>query len=188
MGPSCILLSFMIFNIQFLKRSKTSFKASLLDMSRTTTWIPPPEFSSVPSSSITHLIILESNSDHYNQLIRLHIEHKSIPSAFPTSYLSLMKLALAKQSKPELTRIITMPGVLIAIGYCLMSQKISVSGILPSTSICGLIECSIILANEIVICNKSNKRLKTILNFKCFFLRFKDAYCSTFLQGYMLVL
>ena len=76
-------------------------------------------------------------------------------------YLSLMKLALAKQIKPELMRIIETPGIGMAIGYCLMSQKVSVSGSLTSTSVPGLMESSIIFANEIVTCNISNNLSKT---------------------------
>ena len=43
-------------------------------------------------------------------------------------------------------------GVLMAIGYWLMSQKISVPGSLPSSSMPGRIDFSNIFANEIATC------------------------------------
>lgn len=64
-------------------------------------------------------------------------------------YLSLTTLEFAKQSEPELIRITKMPGVLVAMGYWLTSQNASVLGILPRTSIPGLIDCITIFPNEI---------------------------------------
>lgn len=58
-------------------------------------------------------------------------------------------MAFAKQSEPELIRMTKMPGVLVAMGYWLTSQKASVVGILPRTSIPGRIDWITIFANEI---------------------------------------
>lgn len=71
-------------------------------------------------------------------------------------YLSLIKLAFAKQSKAELMRTAKMPGVLTAMGYWFISQYTSALGSLPSASMPGLMAFSNILANEIVTCNPSN--------------------------------
>lgn len=57
-------------------------------------------------------------------------------------------------------RITMMPGVLVAIGYCVTSQKASVLGTLPSTSTPGLIDCISIFANEIITCTCPNKKLE----------------------------
>lgn len=79
------------------------------------------------------------------------------------AHLSLTKLELAKQSNPELIRRIEMPGVLMAMGYWLMSQKWSVPGSLPSPPTLGLMEFSIILANEIVTCTQIQKLTPDII-------------------------
>lgn len=63
-----------------------------------------------------------------------------------------MKLALAKQIEAALIRIIKIPEVLVAIGYWTTLQKISVPGSLPSTSVLGLMDSNISLANEIITC------------------------------------
>lgn len=69
-------------------------------------------------------------------------------------------MALAKQSKPESMRIIKMPGALAAMGYWLISQKVSVLGILPSTSTPGRIECSNIFAKEMATCKIKHQKKK----------------------------
>jgi hypothetical protein len=63
-----------------------------------------------------------------------------------------MIFAFAKQSKADLTRIITTPGVFAAMGYWLMSQNISVPGIRPRVSVPGRIEMRTIFANDIPTC------------------------------------
>lgn len=68
-------------------------------------------------------------------------------------YLSLTKLAFAKQSKPDLTRMMRTPGVLRAIGYWWISQKVWLPGSFPNISVPGLIEITIIFANDITNCN-----------------------------------
>lgn len=97
----------------------------------------------------------------YHTLIKFNLHHISIFFSCKqinaiNAYLSLIKLALAKHSNEELTRIIKISGVLMAIGYWMMSQKISVPGSLPSSSMPGLIDFSIIFASEIVTCTPKN--------------------------------
>jgi len=58
-------------------------------------------------------------------------------------------LALEKQSNADLTRIITTPGVLTAIGYCCTSQNRSVPGSLPRVSVPAPIEIQIIFVKDI---------------------------------------
>lgn len=84
-----------------------------------------------------------------------HIQKKKKDNKKKTActYLSLMKLALMKQKKPESMRVISRPGILLATGYCLVLQKISVPCILPSFSTSGRIEFSIILAKDIITCD-----------------------------------
>lgn len=69
------------------------------------------------------------------------------------SYLSRKKLALAKQNVPVLIRVIRMPDNLLATGYCIMLQNRSVPGILPSTSVLGLMDVTITFPNDITTCN-----------------------------------
>lgn len=63
-----------------------------------------------------------------------------------------MKLALAKQNVPELIRVIKMPGIVFATGYCKTLQNKSVPESLPSTSVLGFMELTIILPNDITTC------------------------------------
>ena len=63
-----------------------------------------------------------------------------------------MKLAFMKQRKGESIRIMSNDDVLVTIVYCLMLQKMSVPGILPSISTRVLIELNMILAKEMTIC------------------------------------
>lgn len=59
-------------------------------------------------------------------------------------YLSLMKVAFAKQSKGDLMRTERTPGSITAIGYWLTSQNMSVPGTFPKVSIPGCIELMMI--------------------------------------------
>lgn len=70
-------------------------------------------------------------------------------------YLSLMKVALAKQSKGDLMRTERTPGSITAIGYWLTSQNMSVPGTFPKVSIPGCIELMMIFANDIATCKPS---------------------------------
>lgn len=73
---------------------------------------------------------------------------------YKTIYLSLMKLAFMKHRKEQSIRIRSTLGVGIAIGYCLMLQKTSVSSILPRTSMLGRIALITIFAKEMIICKR----------------------------------
>ena len=64
-----------------------------------------------------------------------------------------MEFAFAKQSDPELIRIISRPGTFVAIGYWMTLEKVLVPGTLPSTSVLGRIEPTITLTKEITTCN-----------------------------------
>lgn len=69
-----------------------------------------------------------------------------------------MEVEFAKQSEPELILMIKMFEVLVAPGYCVMSQNVSiVPGSLPCTSVLARIVSSIILANEMPTCNRPNR-------------------------------
>lgn len=59
-----------------------------------------------------------------------------------------MGFAFAKQNEPELRRIMLMPGTSRTPGYCALSQKISVPGSLPNSSMPGLMALRINLPNE----------------------------------------
>lgn len=74
------------------------------------------------------------------------------------NYFSLTKLAFAKQRKPDLIRIISTGGVLMAIGYWSTSQKVSVPGSLPRISVPGRIETMMIFTNDIVTCNSNDHK------------------------------
>ena len=91
---------------------------NLLDMSRITASTVPFPFSfTLFSSSVTHLTILKQVAfirDKVQLAPLLCVSHM-YTNAYDV-YLSLMKLALAKH-KAELTRMITMAGILMAIGY-----------------------------------------------------------------------
>lgn len=122
-------------------------------MSRTNT--PTRSFVFSPFSSVTLLKILK-----HIKIIASHYLRKKlngIPGA-EILYLSLMKLAFAKQSVPESTRSINMPVILVAIGNWVMSRKIYVAGSLPCSSVLGRTEFRIILTNEMVTCNISIHR------------------------------
>ena len=150
---------------------------NLLDMSRITAWVLSFEFS-LPSSSfsVTLFIILKQITMTMSFLfVRLNRASLSLSLSlslfsllwkhmWEDTHLSLTKLALAKQSNPELMRTIKMPGVLMAMGYWLMSQKISVPGSLPNPSTLGLMEFSIIFANEIVTCMQSFQDIISVEN------------------------
>lgn len=84
-----------------------------------------------------------SNLSNINQFLNF------VAKMFVYLYLSSIELALAKHNNADLTRKINTPGVLTVIGYWLVSAKVSVPGILPSVSIPGRIDMSMILANEI---------------------------------------
>lgn len=70
-------------------------------------------------------------------------------------YLSLMKVALAKQNKGDLIRTERTPGSITAIGYWFTSQNMSVPGTFPKVSIPGCIELMMIFANDIATCKPS---------------------------------
>ena len=67
-------------------------------------------------------------------------------------YLSRMKLALAKQNVAEVILVIKRPESLLAMGYCIMLQKMSVPGTLPNSSVLGLIDITITFPNDITTC------------------------------------
>ena len=134
-----------------------------LDMSRTTSWFLPfalPLLSS--ASSVTHIIILRRVFQK-NCLISLLHEIKSLSDNAERgggeAYLSLTKLAFAKQRRADLTRTIRTPGLVIAMGYWSTSQNILVPGSLPRVSMPGLIALSMIFANDIVNCNSNMFRI-----------------------------
>lgn len=130
-----------------------------LDRSMITTWIFPLPFPlSSSSSSFNNLNVLEQErTSKTTDLLSLNkcfimLFWGREDSFQEVEYLSIMKLAFAKQMRPESTRIMMVPEVSTAIGYWLISQKISLLGSLPNSSIPGLNDSRINFPNEITTC------------------------------------
>lgn len=127
---------------------------NLLVISRTNTWTP---FAFSSHSSSTNLSILKQLRFLFIYFffeLRVYIYREEVELIW--WYLSWIKLALAKQREPELTRTTKIPEVLTAIGNWITLQKISVPGSLPRTSVLGWMELNINFAKEITTCKYVN--------------------------------